>query len=291
MDPGVSLPETAPPPQLRAATVLTADGAAPAFLLNQPAGAPERRRAGIVLCISVFLFAALAPFSRVQLPAIFAFVPLYTAALVINDLFTAVLLFGQYRILRSRALMMLASGYLFAALMTCVQSLTFPGLFSETGLLGAGPQTSAATYVFWHAAFPLFVLSYCYLRRREPQISGAPAASFALRPGRDLVAFAFPAMAIILAVAFSAWSTVGQASLLTFTEGGRFTVTLTVCAAAIWVLSLIAVAVLWHQRPHSILDLWLTVSLTTFSFDVALSSMLNGARFDVGYYAGRIYGL
>jgi len=62
---------------------------------------------------------------------------------VINDLITAILLFGQFGILRSRALLVLASGYLLTAFMAVAHALTFPGLFSPTGLLGAGPQSTA----------------------------------------------------------------------------------------------------------------------------------------------------
>jgi len=75
-------------------------------------------------------------------------VPIYQSALTINDLITAVLLYAQFAILRSRALLVLASGYLFTAVFAAVHMLTFPGLFSPTGLLGAGPQTTAWLYMF-----------------------------------------------------------------------------------------------------------------------------------------------
>ena len=110
----------------------------PAFLLNQPAGRAERRRALAVLLVSAALFCVLAPLAKVPLAPVAAFIPIYEAALVIIDLITAVLLFGQYRILRSRALLVLGSGYLFTALMTIGHALTFPGLFAPGGLLGAG---------------------------------------------------------------------------------------------------------------------------------------------------------
>jgi len=40
-----------------------------------------------------------------------------------------------------------------------------------------------------------------------------------------------------------------------------------------------------------VLDLWLMVVMCVWLFDIALSAMLNGGRFDLGFYAGRIYGL
>ena len=78
----------------------------------------ERRAAWVVVLVSLAVFLAAAPFARVPLAPVNAFIPMYESALVITDLVTAVLLFGQFAILRSRALLLLASGYLFTALMT-----------------------------------------------------------------------------------------------------------------------------------------------------------------------------
>ena len=63
-----------------------------------------------------------------------AFVASYQSALAINDLITAILLFSQFSLLRSRALLLLASGYLFTAAAAVVHALTFPGLFAPAGL-------------------------------------------------------------------------------------------------------------------------------------------------------------
>jgi hypothetical protein len=40
-----------------------------------------------------------------------------------------------------------------------------------------------------------------------------------------------------------------------------------------------------------VLDVWLMVVMSAWLFDIALSAILNVARFDVGFYLGRIYGL
>src|SRR5439155_2123808 len=99
----------------------------PAFLLTHRAGPRERRRALAALIVSLLVFAALAPFAQVQLAPVPAFIPIYESALVILDLMTAVLLFGQYRIARTDALLVLGAGYLFTALMAVGHALTFPG--------------------------------------------------------------------------------------------------------------------------------------------------------------------
>jgi hypothetical protein len=55
-----------------------------------------------------------------------AFVPAYATAIFVIDLITAVLLFAQFSILRSGALLAIASGYLFTALIVIPWMLTFP---------------------------------------------------------------------------------------------------------------------------------------------------------------------
>ena len=113
------------------------------FLSTLPAGRIERGVASAVVPVSALLFLVAAPFAKLPLASLPAFIPIYESALVINDLVTAVFLFGQIYISRSRALLLLACGYLFTAALTVAHALTFPGLFSPTGLLGAGPQSTA----------------------------------------------------------------------------------------------------------------------------------------------------
>jgi signal transduction histidine kinase/CheY-like chemotaxis protein len=260
---------------------VTADG--PAFLLNQPAGRAERRRALAVLLVSAAVFLAAAPFATYRLLPVPAFIPAYEAALVVNDLITAALLFGQYRILQSRALLALACGYLFTGTITVGHALTFPGLFAPGGLLGAGMQSTAWIYMFWHAGFPLFVLTYAVLKRRA---SGQPA-----HPAPRGLASTAAVGAILLAIALLALATAGEDLLPSIMRGNAHRPALTFTVSCVWLLSLSALIVLWRQRPHSVLDLWLMVVLCAWLCDIALAAMLNAQRFDLGFYAGRIYGL
>src|SRR6185295_1102351 len=80
------------------------------FLSMLPPGDSQRTLALAVLLISAIVFAAVAPFATVQLAAVPAFIPIYQSALAINELITAVLLFGQASILRSRSILALAAG-------------------------------------------------------------------------------------------------------------------------------------------------------------------------------------
>jgi signal transduction histidine kinase len=64
-----------------------------------------------------------------------------------------------------------------------------------------------------------------------------------------------------------------------------------VVTGAVWTLSLVALLILWKQRSYSVLDVWLMVVMSAWLFDIALSAVLNAGRFDLGFYAGRVYGL
>jgi PAS domain S-box-containing protein len=243
------------------------------------AGRGQRRLATIVVMSSAVVFLAVMPFAKTPLPQIWAFIPVYESALVVNDLITAVLLLGHFSFLQSAPLLILAMGYLFTALLTISHGLTFPGLFSPSGLLGAGPQSTAWLYMFWHAGFPLFVIGYAALKADGRTVSRRVAIPAAV------------ATVVALASGLTLLATAGQALLPTIMEGNHYAPAMSTVVTATWLLSLFAAAILWQRRPRTVLDLWLIVVMSAWVFDVALSAVLNAGRFDLGFYAGRIYGL
>lgn len=255
--------------------------AAPSVALaNSLAGKSEQRFAGSVIVISTVVFLALAPFAQAPLPPLQPFIPMYQSALVINDLITAVFLLGQRQSSRTSALTVLAGGYLFSALMSILHALTFPGLFSPTGLLDAGPQTTAWLYMLWHGGFPLFVLGYASYGPLDRASPGTRAAAFRMTA---LVAAAVCGCALL--------ATWGQSVLPVIMQGNRHTANMNFVVWSVWLLNLLALAILARRRPYSVLDLWLIVAMCAWLFDIALSAALNAGRYDLGFYAGRIYGL
>ena len=253
------------------------------FLSTLPASRREFRHALAVVLVSVGIFLAAAPFAKLQLAPAPAFIPILATALVINDLMTAVLLFGQFGFLRSRALLVLASGYLFTAFMTVAHALTFPGVFSPTGLLGAGMQSTAWLYVFWHGGFPLLVVAYALLKDERRETSPPRARA-------GIAILAGVAAALVAACGFTLLATAWQGALPAVMEGNRIAAQGQIVLSSVWMLSLVALVVLWRRRPHSVLDLWLMVVMCAWIFDIALSAVLNAGRYDLGFYAGRIYG-
>jgi hypothetical protein len=86
------------------------------WLVNLP---PTAQQSRIALAVAVLLLVgmgATALFADAPLPRIDAFIPAIEVAVILTSLITAVLLFSQFWIHHSRALLALASGYLFTAL-------------------------------------------------------------------------------------------------------------------------------------------------------------------------------
>jgi PAS domain S-box-containing protein len=253
------------------------------FLSTMPATRRDRTAALAVVGVLAVLFACAVPFAGVPLAPVPAFVASYQSALAINDLITAVLLFSQFAISRSRGILLLASGYLFTALAAVVHALTFPGLFAPDGLLGAGSQTTVWLYMVWHGGFPLLVLGYGLLTEKDSgsKIRGSTGA-----------AIVASVVAVAVTMAVFTWVVTAQHDRLpVLLSGGHYTTVMLGVVSMVWCLSFAALVTLWPRKPHSILDVWLMVVMCAWLFDIALSAILNVARFDVGFYLGRIYGL
>jgi signal transduction histidine kinase len=255
------------------------------FILSSltPGRAQTRLALAVVLALLGAFLAITGRFSALHLPRIDAFVPIYATAMFVNDSITAVLLFAQFSILRSRALLVIASGYLFTALVLIPWTLTFPGIFAPGGLLDAGPQSTAWLYILWHAGFPMFVLAYALLKDADP----------ARRLWRGSAS-----AAILLSVAMTA--AVVCAATFIVTAGDALLPRLvldTVHLSTLWfyaagsaaLLSVLALIVLWVRR-RSVLDLWLRVVMCAYVIEICLISFPVPARYTVGWYAGRVCG-
>jgi hypothetical protein len=255
------------------------------FIATAHATQRERRIAAAFAAGSFVVFLAVVPFVRVPLPASPAFIPAYEAALLLIDLITAALLFDQSVRLRSLAVATLASGYLFDAVMIVPHALTFPGAFAPTGMLGAGEQTTAWLYVFWHGGFPLFVIAYAVMRARESTGDDLPPRVSVREIGAAV------AGVVALAIALTLLATRGQDLLPVVMRGGDYSLLVTRgVSPAVWVLTLLAIVSLWKRRK-SVLNLWLMLVMWVWLFDIALSAVIGSHRFDLGFYAGRLFGL
>jgi hypothetical protein len=82
------------------------------------------------------LDAIVIPFAGVQLRRVDSFIPVLQTVMCAVDLLTAALLFAQYSIQPLRAIILVASGYVFSGLFAFIQTLAFPGAYSPTGVIG-----------------------------------------------------------------------------------------------------------------------------------------------------------
>ena len=251
----------------------------PFILSSLSPGLAQRRLALAIVLVLLFVFFVTAgPLSTIQVGRIDAFIPAYATAMFVVDSITAVLLFAQFAILRARALLAVASAYLFTALVVIPWMLTFPGVFTPTGLLGAGLQSTSWLYTLWHVGFPMFIIAYALLKDADP----------AKRLWRGSAR-----LAILSSVAMTA-SIVGVATFL-ITAYDRLLPPLmldTIHLSDLWyyaagpmtLLSVLALIVLW-VRWRSVLDLWLMVVMCAYAVEIAFP------RFSLGWYAGRMLGL
>jgi signal transduction histidine kinase len=251
-------------------------------LADVPAGPKERRIALAVALALLGIAAAVAPFASVQLPRSDAWIPITSTYIFIADLVTWVLLISQFGIIRRRALLAAASGYLFTAMMAVPLLLTFPGAFTETGLLGAGLQTNGWISSFWVAGYPLAALCYAMLKDREPGALVSGGSS------RTAVAVSV-AVSIAIVLALTWIATAGEPYLpKIFVDKTRSAVNLRYIGALLLLLNAVALFLLWLRR-RSVLGLWLMVVLCGSMANAVVGWILTPGRFSLAFYAGRSF--
>jgi hypothetical protein len=103
------------------------------LILSNVSPSPAQRRLalGVVLVLLVCSVGLAGPLSTQPLGRIDAFMPAYGTAIFVSDSITAVLLFAQFSVLRSPALLALASGYLWSGFIAIPWVLTFPGVLPQ----------------------------------------------------------------------------------------------------------------------------------------------------------------
>ena len=253
------------------------------ILLNLP---PSRTQYWVAFALVIGILAvyilAVGPLSNIQPYPIAAFIPSYTTAMFVTETLTAILLFAQFSILRVRAILVIANGYLFTAIILIPWILTFPGVFGSTGLIG-GMQSTVWLYVFWHAGFPMFVIGYALLKDATPIKKfwhGSVGAEIALSIAATTAG--------VLVVTYICTSDEAQLPHVML-DSLHFGPLWPIAGAPVALLSTAALIALWLRR-RSMLDLWLMVVMCLFLID-QLNYYFNPARFAVGWYAIRISGV
>ena len=249
---------------------------APDFsIATVPPTARQRQLSLIVAAIVLAATGVITAFGATQLQQIDGFIPAINFVIFVSDLFTAALLLNQARIIGSYRLLVLASGYLFSALMVVSHALTFPGAFAPSGLLGGGLQTTPWLFIFWHLGFPASVIGYACLKDEKRTLprstiywSAALVVLFAL-----LLTWIVTAHHDILPPLFADRRTLTSL-------GNRIT-------GIDFLTSVLALALLW-RRQKSVLDLWLTVAVVALVAELWVTTFVIGSRYSLGFYANRL---
>jgi signal transduction histidine kinase len=255
----------------------------PQVLANIPPSIGQRQTARILVLALLAIFAITWPFATAKLPEIGAFVPSLAAALFVSDCVTAVLLFGQFSILRQWALLVIANGYVFSALIVVAHALAFPGAFSPSGLFGSGLQSAVWLYWFWHSGLPLAIIGYALVKNTDRAISA--------RLTRLAISSSIAATIALVVGMF--WFVTQHHDLLPVTFVDVHPLSFfrrKIGGVVVLVLGGIALRLLWTRR-RSLLDEWLMVALCALLIEVALASVLSGDRYTLSWYAGRFYQL
>jgi signal transduction histidine kinase len=252
-------------------------------LLNLPPNHKQSLAAIVVAAMLFIAFGVLAPFAATPLPQNNSFIPSVAATISVTDFITSVLLFAHFSIYPSRALLALASGYLFVALSVIANALTYPGAFSPSGLLGSGLQSAGWLYCFWHTGFVAALLGYSWLKEEKPT---------------ERILHVSPAFAIGWAVTIVfclacglTWLAIRGESFLPQLLQDRTHIAPAARYALVFMLlfGATALAVLWARR-QSVLDQWLIVVALSLITELAFT-LIGGGRFSLGAYANRVFSL
>jgi signal transduction histidine kinase len=215
-----------------------------------------RSQKALGLCLLMICSGLLAfPFMTAHTPPIASFILIVDTASATLGLVVALLLFAQFSQLRSPAVLVLASGFLFVALTTLPQLLR----------VSQGASVDAQLRFSSDLALPLAVIVYVLLRKAEPPLqiaSDRPAAWI----GRAVAAtFVLAALTVWLAAAGDVQGAV---------PGPDVASSLREVLATAFLAMVIGVAtgIIWRQR-HAPLDLWLLVTLTSWVIAVLIEGV------------------
>lgn len=251
------------------------------LLVNRTASRAQRRVIAVAaIALPIALIATL-PFRNHAFAPFPGVVLIVNTAILLSHLLTAALLAVQGQVLRSRSLIVLAAGYLFTALVLVPYTLTFPDLFSATGLLGARRDSATWLYCFWHAGLPASIIAYRLLRTTD--------ARSLLQPARVSRVIGLALVSVVLGVvALSALVTAGHPIIerIVGSNGDWSPAMIGTIESALFFLIVAAIVVVLRDDP-SLLDRLLALSLWIWLIEFVVSGMLF-QRYTAIWYVGRL---
>jgi len=237
----------------------------PMLLSTLPPSRGQERLALIAGLLLLIAFLLAVPFAHVQLAPIVAFIPVVAAVMFVNDTITSALLFAQFAVLRSHALLVLACGFLF------------------TGLLMI-PQSAGSFFISWHFGLPAITIIYALLKDAEP-------AKLVAQGSVRFVILA-STIGVISVVTGLTWAVTQYHDVLppAMRDTARANPTWNYVVAPMTLLMcVIAIGLLWVRR-RSVLDLWLLAVSWAWLLG-SLLLILSDQRFSVAWYGNRVFAI
>src|SRR6516164_490366 len=251
----------------------------PTVIAATPISTRERNIAFGVIVVIAVLGAIVAPVAHVQLARVDAFIPAVQSVMCVIDLLTAVLLLAQYSIQPTPGVLAVASGYVFSGLFAFIQTLTYPGAYSPTGLIG-DINSAPWIFVFWHTTFPLALIVYA-LSKDEGKARRSIGVGIV-----GTIAFVLTATAALTWLAVDGVSYL-PAMYLNTLQQTPFAEQINI---SLWAINLTTFVLLFIRR-RTVLDIWLTVVLFAWWPTFFVGIFYTVFRFSAGWYFGRLAAL
>lgn len=216
-------------------------------------------------------------FATVDGPVLPPFLPAWGMAVLITDLMTAYLLFGQYRVLRQPALAALAGAYIFSSTIIGPLVVAFPGVWDQ-GPAGVGPQTTIWLWTLWHIGFPGLILLHVVLNHLCPrELTGRPGMAAGLGLLLLPLGLGIGCVALTYGRDLTPLVVKGDYSLMLAHWSGRLMI-------AVNVLALVGSAI--GLRRHSPIQLGLCLAILASALEVIVT-LAGGSRFSLGWYLAK----
>jgi signal transduction histidine kinase len=256
----------------------------PLVIAAMPISGRERRIAFGVIIVLAIIDVITVTFGNVQLARVDAFIPAAQTVMSVIDLVTAALLFAQYAIHPARAVLSVASGYVFSGFFAFIQTLAFPGAYSAIALIGDGINSAAWFFVLWHTTFPLSLILYARLKD-EGVVTNLSSRSIGVNIASTIAG-------VLAATGVLTWLAVDGVRYLPSLYVNLVQQTLFASNVDIflWAVNIATIMLLFVHR-RTVLDFWLMIVLFAWWPNFLVAAFYPIVRFSAGWYLARVIAL
>jgi PAS domain S-box-containing protein len=250
-------------------------------LLSLPTNRKQKRFAIAIGAILLVISLLSLPFASVQLPEVPAFQAAIFSTMVFFELITAYVLYSQFQVSRSPGALVLSGAYLFSGIIIVPYLLTFPNIFSATGLFHAGTQSAIWIFSVWHASFPLALCLYLWVDAAYQHVLLSSSKV------RRLSVLGFIGTTLLV-VAVTFIATRYHDYLPVLVKNGVFTPTFRYgVLTPILIFNIIALSgFLLRTRGRTVATAWLSIALLASLLEMFIT-IYSSNRFTIGWYVAK----